>query len=85
VTANSAVIAPQPPVEISLAANADGTMTIYFTGVPNANYTLQSCNSLEAPAWQGVGSAPAQPDGSWQMTDKQTAGQTRKFYRVSQP
>jgi hypothetical protein len=85
VAARSAVIAPQPPGEIGLVANPDGSMTVYFTGVPNASYTLESTDSLNAPDWQSVGSGPAQPDGSWQMTDPAAAARTQRFYRVSSP
>jgi hypothetical protein len=70
-----------PPGEISIAAGSDGTIAISFTGTPGASYNLEANDSLDASGWKILGSAAAQSDGTWQMTD--TISGALRFYRVS--
>ncbi len=72
-----------PAIELNINRNANGSMTLRLLGVPNENYILQVTDSLDTNSiWSSLGSAYSATDGSWQMTDPDTASHALRFYRV---
>lgn len=67
--------------------NADGSVTLDFSGLPNATTRIWVTTNLAAPnGWVAIfTNTSTLPDGSWQFTDTNALGSRTRFYRFSTP
>ena len=77
-------VVPGTPSTIGIQNNADGTVTVTFTGTPDAQYVVQASDHLAPPAWENVSTNTAGTNGQWTFTDS-TANQPIRFYRAMAP
>jgi hypothetical protein len=71
-----------------ISKNADGNMTVDFTGIPGQSYHLEAATNLTWPiVWQVLaGSLTDAPSaGRWQFTDSQATNYPYRFYRSVSP
>jgi uncharacterized repeat protein (TIGR03803 family) len=74
-----------PAIITNIVPNSDGSVTLYFLGVPNSTNIIQTTTSLAPPAtWQNVSTNVADAAGSWQFTEARGTNATR-FYRSYVP
>ncbi len=73
-----------PPAISNIVANADGTVTVNFSGGANKTYLVQSTTNLSPPVvWQNVSTNVAAGDGTWLYTN--TPGSPVQFFRAATP
>ena len=65
-------------------ANANGTATLNFTGVPNTTYGLQYSSTLSSSSWVNVGPVTTNGSGGGQYVDASHPG-GNGFYRLVYP
>jgi uncharacterized repeat protein (TIGR03803 family) len=77
---------PQPPAIITnIIQNADGSVTLFFSGAPISTNIVQAATHLTPPVvWQNVSTNVADGNGAWQFTDSSNNTGT-KFYRSYAP
>jgi hypothetical protein len=57
-----------------------------WLGMPSLDHRVWAASDLSSPAsWQVISTNLSGPDGSWQITDTNTAAQADRFYRASLP
>jgi len=84
-TAATLTVLLRPSIS-GIVAQPNGTVTLDFTGTPNSTNRLWVATNLVPPVvWSVVSTNVAAPDGTWQLTDTNTAGYPLRFYRVSMP
>ena len=76
--------APQVPSTAGIKNNGDGTVTVSFSGTPNAEYVVQASVSLEVPLWRNVSTNVAGADGRWTFEDG-TGHDPQRYYRSVRP
>ena len=60
----------QPPQDAGIRNNGNGTLTISFTGTPNAQYLVQAASTLNLPLnWTTIATITAGSDGRYSYTD----------------
>jgi hypothetical protein len=60
----------QPPQDAGIRNNGNGTLTISFTGTPNAQYLIQAASTLNLPLiWTTIFTVTAGSDGNYSYTD----------------
>ena len=75
---------PQAPFTTGIKNNGNGTVTVSFSGTPNAGYVVQASARLVAPLWQNVSTNVAGADGRWTFEDS-TRRDAQRFYRAVRP
>jgi uncharacterized repeat protein (TIGR03803 family) len=84
-TVFSIPLSSPPAVITNTVPNPDGSVTLYFLGVPNSTNVIQSTTNFTPPIdWQNVSTNVADANGAWQFTDSRNVTVTR-FYRSYQP
>ena len=69
-----------PAVITSISDNHNGSVTLFFLGMPNSTNVIQSTPGLGASVfWENVSTNAADAGGSWQHTD--SADALSQFYR----
>jgi hypothetical protein len=76
---------PQPPITVSIENNGDGSVTVSFSGIPEAQYIVQAKSDLgSATAWENASTNTAGADGKWTFTEC-TGDHPVRFYRAAIP
>ena len=75
---------PPAPFTTGIKNNGNGTVTVSFSGTPNAGYVVQASARLVAPLWQNVSTNVAGADGRWTFEDS-TRRDAQRFYRAVRP
>jgi uncharacterized repeat protein (TIGR03803 family) len=72
---------PNPPASITnIVLNPNGSVTLFFLGVPNTTNIIQVTGDLVPPVtWRDVSTNVADVAGAWQFTE--TATNSTRFYR----
>ena len=78
------VSAIETPTTVSIQNNGDGTVTVNFTGTPNAQYVVQATDNLAAPAWVNISTNNADAGGQWTFSEAIDSHPVR-FYRSAIP
>lgn len=74
-------LAPVPALITNIVINADGSVTLSFTGQPNSTNVVQASDDLTSPAnWQNISTNMADANGEWQFTDS-VSNNPGRFYR----
>jgi hypothetical protein len=68
-----------------ISTNGNGTVTIYFAGVPNETYVVEAATNPAAPVWVPLSTNVAGPNGLWNYTDPAAASYPSRFYRSAHP
>jgi uncharacterized repeat protein (TIGR03803 family) len=72
---------PSPAIITNAVQNLDGSVTIFFAGVPDSTNIVQATANLALPgAWQTVSTNVADGNGEWQFTESNTTS-SPQFYR----
>ena len=74
------VSAVQTPSTVSIQINSDGTVTVKFTGTPNAQYVVQAADNVAAPTWVNISTNNADAGGQWTFSEP-IGGNPMRFYR----
>jgi polygalacturonase len=62
---------------------SNGSLTLDFTGIPNATYWVEVATNLASPAnWTIITTNVAGSNGQWQFTDTQATNFPQRFYRT---
>ena len=75
---------PQAPITAGIRNNRDGTVTVSFSGTPNAEYVVQASDRLVVPRWQNASTNVAGADGRWTFEDA-SRRDAQRFYRAVRP
>jgi hypothetical protein len=70
----------EAPSPLSVKMEADGSFVARFSGVPAASYDIQAGSDLSR--WITIGTTVAGTDGVIEFTDKNTADNPIRFYRM---
>ena len=76
--------AAQAPITTGIKNSGNGTVTVSFSGTPNAEYVVQASDRLVAPLWQNVSTNLAGADGRWTFEDA-IGRDLQRFYRAVRP
>ncbi|MGI9087098.1 MAG: hypothetical protein ACR2HH_05055 [Chthoniobacterales bacterium] len=63
----------------------NGHISLGGVGVPGATYTVQASPDLNAGTFAGIGTTTSDANGIWHYDDASSAGQVKRFYRVTFP
>ena len=74
----------QTPSTIGIQNNGDGTVTVTFTGTPNARYVVQAADNVAAPAWVNISTNSSGADGQWKFSEP-IGGHSARYYRSAMP
>jgi hypothetical protein len=75
-----------PPTALGINYNADGTVTVMFSGTPEALYVVQSAPDLMPPvSWTNISTNSAGTDGQWTFTDASVPNQAQRYFRAAKP
>jgi hypothetical protein len=87
VTSSVAQLTVVTPLVNAATRNADGSVTLRFTGLPNASTRIWATTNLAPPAnWQPIfTNTTTSPDGTWLFTDTNVIAHPVQFYRFSIP
>lgn len=71
----------------SISRNANGSITLNLAGTPNATSRIWATTNLASPViWQSIfTNYTTFADGTWQFTDTNTIGFSKRYYRFSTP
>jgi hypothetical protein len=76
---------PDTPSTLGIQRSGSSTVTVTFSGTPDAEYVVQASGDLGSPgAWTNVSTNIAGTDGHWTITDS-TADHPVLFYRAVVP
>jgi subtilisin-like proprotein convertase family protein len=78
------VVDPAPSPNLQITDLGNGTYEIWFDGIPNRTYRVESTPSVGVPNWQAIGSATANALGTFRFTNTPPAG-IQLFYRSVYP
>jgi hypothetical protein len=70
-------------VQLAIQLNANGTVTISFTGEPGAQYAIQAVNSLNSATWSTLATQTADGAGHVVYTDQAAISFASRFYRTA--
>jgi len=76
--------AAQAPITTGIKNSGNGTVTVSFSGTPNAEYVVQASDRLVVPLWQNVSTNVAGADGRWTFEDG-IRRDAQRFYRAVRP
>jgi len=68
-----------------VTANADGSKTITFTGVPGYPYRLQAATNLISAGWTDISTNTVDDSGQSSFNDVNTSNWPQKYYRTVYP
>jgi hypothetical protein len=70
------------PQFLTVAANADGTVTLNFAGAPGDAYILEATTDLAAGNWEPIATNVVGTNGQWQYTDEQAPSYAQRFFQL---
>ena len=78
--------APVTPEVVGIVRNGDGSVTVTFSGTPDAQYLVQATATLGATAaWSNVSTNTVGPGGTWTYTDTTARSQPQRYFRAAKP
>jgi hypothetical protein len=70
------------PAIAGVVANADGSVTLDFTGAPGPVYILETTTNLSPSSWLPVATNTLGTNDVWQYTDGTATNYPQRFYRL---
>ncbi|MBI5383958.1 MAG: Ig-like domain repeat protein [Verrucomicrobia bacterium] len=76
---------PVPSPNLRVADLGNGSYLLRFDGIPGRNYRIQYTEDVNVRNWQPLGSAAADPAGTFEFTDTPPLGSPPRSYRSVYP